>query len=105
MLYSYTAVALSIFSLPSYHSQPQRPKYRHKMDRERRAKETQDLVEQSRQSFKEAFPVSARIQQLEAYLQDEKSMSHQHTNIRAALHMYQTGQLEYGYGYTLRRAE
>lgn len=65
-----------------------------------RKKEIQALFEQSRQSFKKAFPVSSRIQQLEAYLQDE-SLSHQHVNIRAALHMYKTGQLEYGYGYTL----
>lgn len=70
------------------------------MDREDRAKQIQDLFEQSRQSFKEAFPVSKRIQTLEAYLEDE-TMSHQHTNIRAALQLYQTGQLEYGYGLTI----
>lgn len=65
-----------------------------------RKNEIQALFEKSRQSFKKAFPASRRIQQLEAYLEDE-SLGHQHVNIRAALHMYKTGQLEYGYGSTV----
>lgn len=65
-----------------------------------RKEDIQAQITESERRFKEAFPVSKRIQQLESYLQDD-SLSHQHVNIRAAIKMYKAGEIEYEYRRTI----